>query len=287
MPQPEFTPAALATACCAAGRPGCLAARRRRRPRQARAGRDARLADLVERRVTDRPAEAHMRALPLSIGTIHFVGIGGIGMSGIAEVLHNLGYAVQGSDIADSANVAPPARGRHSPSPSATTRPISASAQVVVVSTGGEARQPRGRGGARAAHSGGAAGRDAGRADAAEMVDRDRRHPWQDHHHQPDRRRAGGGASRPHRDQRRHHQRLRHQHPPRRRRMDGGRGRRERRQFPAPAGHHRGRHQHGPRAPRPLGHRRGDGRGLRPVRRQRAVLRLCGAVHRPPRRCSR
>ena len=46
-----------------------------------------------------------MRALPLSIGTIHFVGIGGIGMSGIAEVLHNLGYTVQGSDIADGANV--------------------------------------------------------------------------------------------------------------------------------------------------------------------------------------
>ncbi len=46
-----------------------------------------------------------MRALPLSIGTIHFVGIGGIGMSGIAEVLHVLGYAVQGSDIAESANV--------------------------------------------------------------------------------------------------------------------------------------------------------------------------------------
>ena len=46
-----------------------------------------------------------MRALPLDIGTIHFVGIGGIGMSGIAEVLHSLGYSVQGSDIADSANV--------------------------------------------------------------------------------------------------------------------------------------------------------------------------------------
>ena len=45
-----------------------------------------------------------MRALPLSIGLIHFVGIGGIGMSGIAEVLHNLGYKVQGSDIADGAN---------------------------------------------------------------------------------------------------------------------------------------------------------------------------------------
>ncbi|NVN03187.1 MULTISPECIES: UDP-N-acetylmuramate--L-alanine ligase [Asaia] len=46
-----------------------------------------------------------MRALPLSIGTIHFVGIGGIGMSGIAEVLHMLGYKVQGSDISESANV--------------------------------------------------------------------------------------------------------------------------------------------------------------------------------------
>jgi len=46
-----------------------------------------------------------VRALPLSIGTIHFVGIGGIGMSGIAEVLHTLGYSVQGSDIADSTNV--------------------------------------------------------------------------------------------------------------------------------------------------------------------------------------
>ena len=36
---------------------------------------------------------------PKEIGTIHFIGIGGIGMSGIAEVLHNLGYAVQGSDV--------------------------------------------------------------------------------------------------------------------------------------------------------------------------------------------
>src|SRR5713226_4664054 len=45
-----------------------------------------------------------MRALPLDIGLIHFVGIGGIGMSGIAEVLHNLGYKVQGSDIAEGAN---------------------------------------------------------------------------------------------------------------------------------------------------------------------------------------
>ncbi len=47
-----------------------------------------------------------MRALPLNIGAIHFVGIGGIGMSGIAEVLHNLGYTVQGSDIAEGYNIA-------------------------------------------------------------------------------------------------------------------------------------------------------------------------------------
>ena len=47
-----------------------------------------------------------MRAMPLDIGAIHFVGIGGIGMSGIAEVLHNLGYHVQGSDLAENANVA-------------------------------------------------------------------------------------------------------------------------------------------------------------------------------------
>ena len=43
--------------------------------------------------------------LPRDIGPVHFVGIGGIGMSGIAEVLGNLGYTVTGSDVADSGNV--------------------------------------------------------------------------------------------------------------------------------------------------------------------------------------
>ena len=43
--------------------------------------------------------------LPRDIGPVHFVGIGGIGMSGIAEVLKTLGYTVRGSDVADSANV--------------------------------------------------------------------------------------------------------------------------------------------------------------------------------------
>ena len=46
-----------------------------------------------------------MKAVGTDIGTIHFVGIGGIGMSGIAEVMKNLGYSVQGSDIAESVTV--------------------------------------------------------------------------------------------------------------------------------------------------------------------------------------
>ncbi len=46
-----------------------------------------------------------MIRLPLDIGTIHFVGIGGIGMSGIAEIMTNLGYSVQGSDLVANPNV--------------------------------------------------------------------------------------------------------------------------------------------------------------------------------------
>ena len=44
-------------------------------------------------------------ALPFEVGPVHFVGIGGIGMSGIAEVMLNLGYKVQGSDIKANPNV--------------------------------------------------------------------------------------------------------------------------------------------------------------------------------------
>ncbi len=46
-----------------------------------------------------------MKTLPFDIGVTHFVGIGGIGMSGIAEVMHNLGYKVQGSDASSGGNV--------------------------------------------------------------------------------------------------------------------------------------------------------------------------------------
>lgn len=48
---------------------------------------------------------AVMPSHPNAIGRVHLVGIGGIGMSGIAEIMHNLGYSVQGSDISENANV--------------------------------------------------------------------------------------------------------------------------------------------------------------------------------------
>jgi len=46
-----------------------------------------------------------LRTIPFDIGKIHLIGIGGIGMSGIAEILHNLGYEVSGSDLSENANV--------------------------------------------------------------------------------------------------------------------------------------------------------------------------------------
>src|SRR6201991_3844754 len=53
----------------------------------------------------DSHSDGGIMKLPRDIGPIHFVGIGGIGMSGIAEVLANLNYRVRGSDVADGYNV--------------------------------------------------------------------------------------------------------------------------------------------------------------------------------------
>ncbi|MFZ4607958.1 MAG: UDP-N-acetylmuramate--L-alanine ligase, partial [Caulobacter sp.] len=44
------------------------------------------------------------RPVPFEIGPVHFIGIGGIGMSGIAEIMIRIGYTVQGSDVKASAN---------------------------------------------------------------------------------------------------------------------------------------------------------------------------------------
>ena len=46
-----------------------------------------------------------MRIAPLNIGTIHLIGIGGIGMSGIAEILRSMGHHVQGSDMSEGSNI--------------------------------------------------------------------------------------------------------------------------------------------------------------------------------------
>src|SRR5260221_13227873 len=72
--------------------------------------------------------------LPREIGPIHFVGIGGIGMSGIAEVLCNLAYTVQGYDASESANGSP-LRDKGSPIPVGHRSETVAGADVLVVST--------------------------------------------------------------------------------------------------------------------------------------------------------
>src|SRR5213592_1272523 len=58
---------------------------------------------LPERVSVERRVKPERRDRMRRINTIHFVGIGGSGMSGIAEVLINLGYAVQGSDLKPNA----------------------------------------------------------------------------------------------------------------------------------------------------------------------------------------
>ena len=72
--------------------------------------------------------------MPQNIGLVHFVGIGGIGMSGIAEMLHNLGHRVQGSDISDNANVQR-LRGKGIPVAIGHNGDNLGDAEVVVVST--------------------------------------------------------------------------------------------------------------------------------------------------------
>ena len=117
-----------------------------------------------------------MKAVPTSIGTVHFIGIGGIGMSGIAEVMHNLGYSVQGTDIAES-YVVEGLRKKGIKVMIGHAAENLGDAAVVVTST---AREPRGRSSAGAAHSHRPSCRDAGRADASEINRCGGRHSWQD-----------------------------------------------------------------------------------------------------------
>ena len=150
-----------------------------------------------------------MKAMPFAIGTIHFVGIGGIGMSGIAEVMYNLGYRIQGSDIAESATVRrlralgiPIARGHGAE--------IMGDVAVLVVSSAiGEDNVEVIA--ARERYPCGAPGRDVGRADAAQVVGGSGRHTRKDDHNLDYRGHARQRRTGPHRHQRRHHQRIRYQ----------------------------------------------------------------------------
>ena len=203
------------------------------------------------RREAGGQGEDHMK-MPRNIGPVHFVGIGGIGMSGIAEILHNQGYMVRGSDSAENPNVQRlrdmgievddrPERPRTSRTPRSSSsrrrsrRAIPSSprpARAACRSCAAPRCSPRSCGSRTAIAIGGTHGKTTTTTLVATLLD--------------------AGQLRPDRHQRRHHQCLWHQCPPRRRRVDGGRGRRERRHLRQAAGRRRRRHQHRSRASRPL-----------------------------------
>ena len=79
--------------------------------------------------------------LPRDVGPIHFIGIGGIGMSGIAEVMATLNYKVQGSDISDNYNVARLRKHGIEVSIGHTAKNLG-DAQVVVISSAVKADNP-------------------------------------------------------------------------------------------------------------------------------------------------
>ena len=108
---------------------------------------------------------------------VHFVGIGGIGMSGIAEVLLSLGYQVSGSDLRSSAitdrlqKLGARIYAGHEAS-------NVTGAKAVVVTSARRSKQSGNHGSTAAADSHHSARRNAGGADAAEIRNRDRRQPW-------------------------------------------------------------------------------------------------------------
>ena len=99
------------------------------------------------------------------VTNIHFVGIGGVGMSGIAEVLHNLGFKVSGSDQARNAVTEHLSALGIQVYPGHTAEHVNG-ADVVVTSTDRQKRQSRSRRCAGAADSRDSARADVGRIDA-------------------------------------------------------------------------------------------------------------------------
>ena len=236
-----------------------------------------------ERAPADAGRGAGMRGVGTDIGTIHFVGIGGIGMSGIAEVMHILGYKVQGSDVAEG-YVVEGLRERGIPVAIGHSADNLGDAAVVVDLDRDQEGQSRGR---QAAYErripvvrraemlaelmrlkstvavAGTHGKTTTTSMIAALLDAGGIDPTV----------INGGIINAYGS----NARLGSS------RLDGGRGRRERRQLPAARRHDRGRHQHRSRASRPLWRRSsGEGR-LRRVRRERALLRRRLALRRSSR----
>ncbi len=193
-------------------------------------------------------------------------------MSGIAEVLLNLGYQISGSDLKLS-----PITERLAAMGARSTGPRRLQCHRRA-RPGGELR--RGRAESRSAGSAPPADprdpprRTAGGVDAPEVRHRRRRQPRQNHHHFDDRHHPQLRRPGPHRGggrQRRHHGRLERARGPQR--FSGGGIGRKRRLLPQARAHHRRRHQYRPRAPGPLPVARRHSRRLHRVRQQGAVLR--------------
>ena len=158
--------------------PGPPARRRRHR----RPGRGAGRGALMFNQFTD-------------LSRIHFVGIGGAGMSGIAEILLEYDLEVSGCDQSLGEATRRLTDAGRPDRAGALARPPGGGRAAGDLLRGGR-RQPGGARGAAARHHRGAAGRDAGRADAPEVRHRRRRHPRQDHHHLAGRHPADRGRAR-------------------------------------------------------------------------------------------
>ena len=211
---------------------------------------------------------------------LHFVGIGGTGMSGIAEVLVNMGYRVTGSDLAAS-----DATRRLKSLGARVRRGHQAEhvhgADVVVISSAVREDNPEVIEARRLSDPGDPPRRDARRVDAHEVRRRGGRRPRQDHDDRADRRGAGPRTARPDGGDRRPSGQAALGGQARPRRADGRRGGRVGRLVPEDEADHRGGDQHRPRTSgllRRPGPRSGT---LLSIPLQRAVLRR---GHRLPRR---
>ncbi len=231
----------------------------------------------ADRRTEEEPPHVTIKPdltaqIPAELGAVHFVGIGGSGMSGIARLFLGAGHRVTGSDVRDSANIAAlrelGADGRDRPRRRQRGRRRRGRRHGRAL-----AGQPRVPARARARPPGAAplAGARLAHRGAAPRVGR--RRARQDHLDGHDRHGAARARRGPELRQRRRHRGARRQRGVRRGRALRGRGRRVRRLVPALRHLGRAHHERRPRPPRPLRLARRVRAGLRRLRRPGARAR--------------